>query len=172
MTNDRPNNDIPGNDGPESGGSTFRADNDRHDLRPALDVAGERRTPIASVELREEVLDVQKVRERIGSVEVRRERRTRQETVQVELVTEVITITTRPGGPSVTVDGAVLAPGEVREVVVYDERAQLGKEVVVSQVADIYKDVQVDRHSESIELAYEELVVDRSGISGLKEGNT
>lgn len=126
-------------------------------------VAGERRIPVASIELREEILDVQKVRERVGSVEVRRERRTREETVQVELVTEVLTITTAPGGPSVLVDGLVLSPGEVREVVVYDERPQLGKEIVVSQVVDIAKDVRVERRTDTIELAYEELVVDRTG---------
>lgn len=111
------------------------------------------------IELREEVLTVERRREVYGAVEVQRVRRTREETVKVELATEVLEITVRPGGLAILVDGRPLNPGEVREVELYREEARPGKEVVVTQEVVLGKARIVDVQSQQMELAYEELDV-------------
>jgi stress response protein YsnF len=124
------------------------------------------REPVGLLELREEVLVVEKRRERVASVEVRRERRVREETVRVELVTEVLVITAKKGGPSVLLDGLPLSPGESREVIIYQETADLGKQVLVTQEVVVFKDRHVQESSQPFELAYEEVVVTRTPAIG------
>ncbi|GHF53721.1 stress response protein YsnF [Deinococcus metalli] len=115
-----------------------------------------------TLELREEVLTVEKQRDVYAQVTLRRERRVRTEVVQLELVSEVLVIAAQPGGPAVMVDGTLLQAGETRELVLYEERALPGKDVVVTQEVHVRKAAQTEWHTEDVELAYEELVVERS----------
>ncbi|GHF65888.1 stress response protein YsnF [Deinococcus metalli] len=131
-------------------------------LPPDPDAAPERQL----IELREEVLNVEKRREVYAHATVRRERRVRTEVVQLELVTEVLVITAAPGGPAVLVDGAALAPGETREIVLYRETALPGKEVVVTQEVHLGKDRHIRPYTADVELAYEELVVNQLPTEG------
>ncbi|CAM3520138.1 YsnF/AvaK domain-containing protein [Deinococcus frigens] len=120
------------------------------------------------IELREERLIVEKEREVAGSVVFTRE--VRRETVQmpVELVTEVLIIEhleTGAGGTphSITLDGAPLAAGERRELLVYREEARVEKRVVVSEQVRISKRQIVETRTFDATLAREELVVDPQG---------
>lgn len=99
-------------------------------------------------------------------MEVRRERRVREETVRVELVTEVLVITAKECGPSVLHDGLPLSPGESREIIIYQKTADLGKQVMVTQEVVVFKDRHVRESSEPFELAYEEVVVTRISATG------
>lgn len=135
---------------------------DRDGPTPATDRGDERQI----IELREEVLSVRKERGVYAQATVQRERRVRQETVQVELVTEVLVITAQPGGPALMVDGEPLAPGESRELILYQEHARPGKEVVVTQEVHLVKQREVGTSTVSIELAYEELVVNQLPVQG------
>ncbi|MBZ9711953.1 DUF2382 domain-containing protein [Deinococcus multiflagellatus] len=112
------------------------------------------------IELREERAEIQKVREETGRVVVRRERRVREETVRVELVSEVLVVTAQEGSPAVQIGTRTLAPGETYEVLLYDERAVPGKETVVAQEVRLFKDTFVREETVPLQLAYEELVVD------------
>ncbi|WP_309572866.1 DUF2382 domain-containing protein [Deinococcus sp.] len=114
---------------------------------------------LTTLELREEVLKIEKRRELIGQVEVRRERRVRSETVTVELVTEVLILSVKAGSGAVMIDGTALPAGTVHEVELYREEATPGKQVVVTQDVDILKERLVETTSQVVELAYEELVV-------------
>ncbi|PTA69760.1 DUF2382 domain-containing protein [Deinococcus arcticus] len=118
------------------------------------------------IELREERAEIQKVREQIGRVVVRRERRVREETVRVELVSEVLVVTAQEGAASVQIGTRTLAPGETYEVLLYDERAVPGKETVVAQEVRLFKDTLVREETVPLQLAYEELVVDEQMLDG------
>lgn len=125
------------------------------------------RAPLRQIiELREERLTVDKERTVYAQATLRRERRVREETVRLELVTEVLSITAQPGGPGVRVDGVLLAPGETREVVLYQERAQPGREVVVTQEVSVTTQREIEVTTIPFELAYEELVVNQIQTPG------
>lgn len=124
------------------------------------------------IELREEVLTVEKQREVYAQATVQRERRVRTEVVHLELVTEVLVITAQPGGPAVMVDGVPLAPGDTREIVLYQETAQPSKGIVVTQEVHLVKERIVEQHTADIELAYEELVVNQTTPQGAPDART
>lgn len=138
------------------------------DARSGADQDSERQI----IELREEVLTIEKEREVYAHATVRRERRVREETVRLELVTEVLVITAQPGGPAVLLDGVPLAPGETRELVLYQERARPEKEVVVTQEVHLVKRREVEVTSVQVELAYEELVVNGIQAEGVENDRT
>ncbi|MFB9994729.1 DUF2382 domain-containing protein [Deinococcus oregonensis] len=130
------------------------------------------REPVGLIELPEEVLVIEKRRERVASVEVRRERRVHEETVRVELVTEVLVITAKEGGPSVLLDGLSLSPGESREVITYQGTADLGKQVMVTQEVVVFKDRHVQKSSEPLALTSGEVVVTRTPATGGTEDDS
>ncbi|GEM44486.1 DUF2382 domain-containing protein [Deinococcus cellulosilyticus] len=116
---------------------------------------------VGTLELREEVPEVHILREKLGAVTVRRERRVREETVTVDLVTEVLVIETVSGQPSVKFLGVDLPVGQTMELEIYREEADVSKKVVRAEHIEIYKDQVVEQVSIPVELAREELVVDQ-----------
>ncbi|WP_295819118.1 DUF2382 domain-containing protein [uncultured Deinococcus sp.] len=136
------------------------------------DAGAEHTPPRQIIELREERLTVEKRRAVYAQATVSRERRVREETVRLELVTEVLVITAHAGAPGVQVDGVALAPGETREIVLYQERALPGKDVVVTQEVTLttQRDIQVTMTP--VELAYEELVVNHIETKGEDDDRT
>lgn len=122
------------------------------------------KTLVGTLELREEVPEVNISREHLGQVRVRRERRVREETVTIDLVTEVLVIETVSGNPHVRMFDVDLPVGETMEIEIYREDAEIGKKVVKSEEVRIFKEKQVDHLSVPIELAREELVVEKNAI--------
>ncbi len=122
------------------------------------------RTLVGSLELRMEVPRVEVRREASGQATVRRERRVREETVVVELVSEVLIIETRPsvagGAGVVLLDGVELPAGETRELVIYREEAAVSKQTILSEEVRVYKQSSSVRQDFPTELAHEELVVE------------
>ena len=143
------------------------------------------RTLVGSLELRMEVPRVEVRREVSGQASVRRERRTRQETVVVELISEVLIIETRPTtattGTAVTrttattattvagdgvvagvvlLDGVELPAGETREVVLYREEALVSKQIIRAEEVRVYKQRSTVRQEFPTALDHEELVVE------------
>lgn len=116
---------------------------------------------VGTLELREEVPEVHVLREKLGAVSIRRERRVREETVTVDLVTEVLIIETRAGQPNIKFLGVDLPVGETMELEIYREEAEVSKKVVRSEHIEVYKDQVVEQVSIPVELAREELVVDQ-----------
>ncbi|MBZ9751110.1 YsnF/AvaK domain-containing protein [Deinococcus sp. HMF7604] len=112
------------------------------------------------LQLREERAEVRKIREATGQVMLRRERRVREETVRVELVSEVLVITAVEGAPTVQIGTRTLAPGESYEVLLSDERAVVDKVVAQTQEVRVFKDTFVREETVPLQLAYEELVVE------------
>ncbi|GGJ27746.1 DUF2382 domain-containing protein [Deinococcus roseus] len=115
---------------------------------------------VGTLELREEVPEVQILREKLGAISVRRERRVREETITVDLVTEVLVIETTAGTPSVTLLGVELPVGEALELEIYREDAEISKKVVRSEHIKVFKDRVTETISIPTVLAREELVVD------------
>ncbi|MBZ9750663.1 YsnF/AvaK domain-containing protein [Deinococcus sp. HMF7604] len=125
------------------------------------------RVPVGTLELREERALITTQRVQAGRVEVRRERRTRTETVEVELTEEVLVIETTAGGPQVQVNGLLLDPGTVQEVLLYQERAEVVKQVYAVQNVQVSKLTRTVPFTAQVDLAYEELVVDQQ--NGVEE---
>ncbi len=110
--------------------------------------------------LREERLRVDKQREQIGTVRLRRETVEREETVRVPLREERLVVERIEGRGSVIVGGRELAPGESVTITLSRERAQVTKEVV--PVESVAAHVETVERTEAVEatLRREELNVD------------
>ena len=119
---------------------------------------------VGLLELRAERAEVQKIRGVAGEVVVRREVRTRTEMVEVELMTEVLVIETRSGGPTVMVDNVQLEPDAVHEIMLYSEGVEFIKKPFITEEVRIGKRSVTERQQLSVDLAYEELIVDESGV--------
>lgn len=121
------------------------------------------------LELRAEQAVVHKERQAAGSVTVRRELRRREQQLTVELLSEVLVLEARPGEVGVTVDGLPLAPGETREIILYQEEASVEKRVVLTETVDVFKRRRSVQRTLPVELAYEELDVQASPGLAVRE---
>jgi uncharacterized protein (TIGR02271 family) len=117
-------------------------------------------TPLGVLQLREEVVHIEREQTPAGQVSFRREVRTRTETVTTELRREVLIIETRPGGPAVFLQDEELQPGETREVVLYDEQTVVSKVPLITEEVHIGRRTVVSQEQHEIELHYEVLAVD------------
>nr|WP_246351691.1 DUF2382 domain-containing protein [Deinobacterium chartae] len=95
-----------------------------------------------------------------GRVQVRRELERHVETVQVELVREVLVLRLEAGdGPGVVLNGEVLAPGEERRFELYREEAEVVKKVVLSERVEVFKQRVREPRRLEVELKRHRLVV-------------
>lgn len=117
---------------------------------------------VGVLELREEVLSVDKQRVQTGQVQFRREVKTRTETVTIELKRETLVIQVGPGSGEVFFNGEQLKEGETREVLLYDEHAVVNKVPYVTEEVRIGKQVITEQHQQQVELQYEVLVTKHS----------
>ncbi|GGL08615.1 DUF2382 domain-containing protein [Deinococcus radiotolerans] len=125
-----------------------------------------KRVPVGTLELREERATFAKQRVLAGQVIVRRERRTRVETVEVELTEEVLVIEVAAGHGQVLLDGVQLEPGTIREIQLTQEQVQVVKQVYAVQDVHLTRETRTVQHTVPVELAYEELAVDRRNVHG------
>lgn len=110
--------------------------------------------------LREERLRIEKRREQIGAVRLRRETVEREETVRVPLREERLIIECVEGDGTVFVGGRELAPGESVTITLSRERAHVSKEIV--PVESVAAHVETVQRTEAVQatLRKEELNVD------------
>lgn len=125
-----------------------------------------RTVQVGVLELREELPVI--VRESVlaGQVNVRREVRTRTETVVMELTRETLHIEVIAGQAAVYLGDELLQAGENREVVLYDEQVVVSKQAYITQEVRVSKRTVTERSEYPLELQREELVVDRTDPTG------
>lgn len=92
------------------------------------------------LQLKEERLIARAVPEQAGVVRIGRKVVERTETVEVPVREEWLIVELKAGGGHVSVDGRELAPGEVVEIPIYQERAVANTEVVLAEDVTIRKD--------------------------------
>lgn len=119
-------------------------------------------TEVARYELLAERPVLEKRRELAGRVAVHKEVERRTETVSVELVTERLIIEVKEGDAGVWLDGEQLTAGDVREIVVYREEAELNKRAVVSEEVRLLRRAVVEQKALDIELGREVLRFDQT----------
>lgn len=117
-------------------------------------------TPLGTLELREEMVEVRRERSLRGQVTVRREVQTRLETVTTELRREVLHLEVHAGGPAVYIGDDLLQPGESREVLLYDEQTVVSTAPFVVEEVRIGKRSVLETQQMPVELRYEVLVVE------------
>ena len=117
---------------------------------------------VGVLELREEVLSINKEQVQTGQVRFRREVRMRTETVTTELKRETLVIQVGPGSGEVFFNGEQLKEGETREVLLYDEQTVVNKVPYVTEEVHIGKQVVTEHHQQQVELKYEVLVTEHS----------
>jgi len=125
-----------------------------------------KRVPVGTLELREERATVERQRVAAGQVVIRRERRTRVQTIEVDLTDEVLVIETSAGQGQVFLGGRLLEPGTVQEVLLSQEQVQVVKQVYAVQDVYIAKETRTVQHTVPVELAYEEIVVEQQDVDG------
>ncbi|MBB6099960.1 uncharacterized protein (TIGR02271 family) [Deinobacterium chartae] len=115
---------------------------------------------VADLELLEERAEISRRTLPAGRVQVRRELERHVETVQVELVREVLVLRLEAGdGPGVVLNGEVLAPGEERRFELYREEAEVVKKVVLSERVEVFKQRVREPRRLEVELKRHRLVV-------------
>jgi len=125
---------------------------------------------VGVLELREEMLSISKTQVQSGQVQFRREVKTRTETVTTELKRKTLVIQVGPGSGEVFFNGEQLKEGEIKEVLLYDERAMVNKVPYVTEEVRIGKQVITEQHQHQVELQYEVLVTEHSdGLSILPQ---
>ncbi|MFC4452198.1 YsnF/AvaK domain-containing protein [Deinococcus sonorensis] len=145
---------------------------DSHDPTQPVSVQSDTRELVGRLELRAERATLDKVRAEAGTVVVRRELRQRQEVLTVELMSEVLVIETKSGGPDVYLDGVLLPAGEPRELLLYTEMAEVTKVPHVVEEVKVYKEWRAVQRSVPVQLGYETLVVDEQLLPGAVDPTT
>ena len=113
------------------------------------------------LQLKEERLNVTTEPVQVGAVRVSKRIAERLETVTVPVREERLIIEVMPGSSRVRIGERELQEGETLEVLLFEERAVAGKEVVISEDVVVRKDV-VERQEEVREtVRREELAVDQ-----------
>jgi len=113
------------------------------------------------LQLKEERLNVTTEPVQVGAVRVSKRIAERLETVTVPVREERLIVEVMPGSGRVRIGERELQEGETLEVLLFEERAVAGKEVVISEDVVVRKDV-VERQEEVREtVRREELVVDQ-----------
>lgn len=116
--------------------------------------------------LHEERSRVNLLREVYGSVTINKIVTEREELVPVMLRTERLEISIAPGAGEVMIDGVLLEPGRVHEVLLLEEKATIQKEVFPAVDVQIWKASRVVDHSETVSLRREVLeVIDPLGLA-------
>ena len=121
-------------------------------------------TPVGTLELREEVLEIVKERVRTGQVSFQREVQIRTETVTTELRRETLVIEVGTGAAEVYFGGELLPAGETREVLLYDEQTVVSKVPYVTEEVRIGKQTVTEQQHHEVELKYEVLFVDEQHV--------
>ncbi len=162
---------------PHGGAALIEADDDHVVVEPgAAAGSGAKQPAIAQAEagtepagegagpfrlrLREERLRIEKQREPIGTVRLRRETVEREETVRVPLREERLIIERIAGQGSVIVGGRELAPGESVVITLNRERARVTKEVVPVESVAAHVETAERTEAVAVTLRREELNVD------------
>lgn len=137
----------------------------------------ERYSEIATLELLEERAHIEKVREVVGQLEVRREIERRVEQISVELVTETVFIEhvaqnaesalSNTGQAALTLElngeTVTLEPGQRYSFEIYRERAQVSKVVEVAEQVRIGKRTLTETQDITLELGRETLLLQKQG---------
>ncbi|WP_424952818.1 YsnF/AvaK domain-containing protein [Deinococcus sp.] len=118
---------------------------------------------VTTLELREELPVIERQQVQSGQVSFRREVRVRTETVTLELRFETLRIEVGPGEAAVYLGDVLLQPGEVREVLLYDERLMVSKHPYVTEEVKISKRAVTEVQETRLNLSYEVLVTDQTG---------
>lgn len=127
---------------------------------------------VARLQLREERAIVEKRREQVGQVRVRREVERRTETVTVELITETVYIEVVAGSTGVFLGDEALLEGQTREIITYREEAEVTKRPVVMEEVRILKRITNDERRFDVELGREVLRLDQVSAEELLETQT
>lgn len=150
--------------------------------QPGMAVAGVQREQVGIVQLLEERPVVQIETQSLGQVSFRKELRTRTVQVPVELTSEVLVIERKPATGAgagtagqtlvdqpvstlsqIMIDGQPLTEGQVIEITLTDQIPQIGRQVVLVEEVDIYRQARQQQQTVTVELQHEELVWRNSG---------